>query len=191
MSISKRDAMLTATADRKFMSLWLEYVRLYAELDTINKQCDDIKAALPQWARELPGVAVTVAGRLPCPCLTVEDIDAAVGLLRFPDAESRGRYRGGKVAELNEARRRFDAERQRSGYSTKIAESEATCEAINRVEEQMSDIQAVTAAGLSVQALLFADLRKYDDPEDSVARLARSMGLAAKRIFGAGSLAAT
>lgn len=55
----------------------------------------------------------------------------------------------------------------------------------------MSDIQAVTAAGLSVQALLFADLRRYDDPEDSIARLARSMCLATKRMLGAGSLAAT
>lgn len=123
MKITRRDtpqrAAAIAATDRNLMSLWLEYVRLYAELDTINKQCDEIKSALPQWARELPGVAVTVAGRLPCPCLTVEDIDAAVDLLRFPDAECRGRYRGGKAAELDEARRRFDAERRRSGYTAR------------------------------------------------------------------------
>ncbi len=100
----------------------------------------------------------------------------------FPDVESRGRYRGGKVSELNEAPRRFDAERQRSDFLIKSAEQDAICGEMIRIREIIVDIQAETPTGLAIQAMFFADLRKHDDRGTSEGRLTRSVARAAKRM---------
>ena len=109
----------------------------------------------------------------------------------YPDVESRDRYLGGKAAELDEARRRFGAERERSGFKANAAESETICE-INRVEKMIADIQAVTMEGLGIQARLLAHLWVDSTPQRLEEDLARSMGLAVERMTGElDSLAAT
>ncbi len=86
------------------------------------------------------------------------------------------------VMDLAGMRQRFYAERQRSGLADKEAEYEALWEDIDRIEDQIVDTQAVTMEGVLVQALFFAELQKDEQQQFFDARLARSMGVAARRM---------
>ena len=86
------------------------------------------------------------------------------------------------VMDLAGIRQRFERERERSGYTAKEDEYEAIWGDIDRIEDQIVDTQAVTVEGLLVQALFFAELQKDEQQQFYDARLAKSMGVAAKRM---------
>ncbi len=86
------------------------------------------------------------------------------------------------VVELERVRQRFDRERERSGYTAKEEEYEAIWEDIDPIEDQIVDTQAVTGEGVLVQALFFAELQKDEEQQFYDARLAKSMGVAARRM---------
>ncbi len=91
-------------------------------------------------------------------------------------------YRDGKVAELNEAKQRFSRERERAGYTAKNDEYESVMDRGLEIEAQIVDTQAVTVDGLLVQALFCAELERDNEPKFFTTRLAKSMGVAAKRM---------
>ncbi len=86
------------------------------------------------------------------------------------------------VMELEGLRQRFEREQERSGYTAKEEEYEAIWPDIDRIEDQIVDTQAVTMEGVLVQVLLFADLKKDEEPQFWDARLGKSMGIAARRM---------
>ncbi len=86
------------------------------------------------------------------------------------------------VVELERVRQRFYRERERSGYTAKEEEYEALWPDVDRIEDQIVDTQAVTMKGVLVQALFFAELQKDEEQQFYDARLAKSMGVAARRM---------
>ncbi len=105
MSISRRDALLGATAaavvtgaataplaikaacvqaalagatEEPLVSLWQERARLRAQLDRLSDQCTAIEETLPEWARNFDGITIQVSGCHPRTCRTAAQIDAAM-----------------------------------------------------------------------------------------------------------------
>jgi len=191
--LAEKDATASPVQD-PLVGLWRERTRLRAKASRISEQADAIERGLPEWVRKFSGVVVEVRGRSPRNCWTVDEIDAAMRRrslfsLDPPSKEAVDAWRAeGKaqrdalVAKLERTRRQVKGAKQRSGLTAKDAEHEAIWDDILRIEDQITDTQAVTTEGLLVQALFFADLRKNEDERDFEARLAKSMGVAARRM---------
>ncbi len=194
LAIKAAGVKATLEAEEPLVALWRERIRLRAQLDRLSDQCTAIEETLPEWARSFDGITIQVTRCKPRTCRTVEQIDAAMrrrGLFSLdpPSKEAVSAWRAeGKaqhdtwVMELAEIRQRYDRERERTGYTAKEEEYEAIWPDIDRIEDQIVDTQAVTVEGLLVQVLLFADLKKDEQQQFYDARLAKSMGIAARRM---------
>jgi hypothetical protein len=187
-------AALAGATEDPLVSLWQERIRLRAQLDRLSDQCDAIEETLPEWARNFDGIMIQVPGCKPRTCRTTEQIDAvmrrralfsldppsktAVSAWRVEGKSQRDTW----VMELAGMRQRYDRERELAGYTAKEEEYEAIWPDIDRIEDQIVDTQAVTVEGLLVQALFFAELQEDEEQQFYDARLAKSMGIAARRM---------
>ena len=187
-------AALAGATEDPLVSLWRERQRLRAQLDRLSDQCTAIEETLPEWARTFDGITIQVTGCKPRTYRTAEQIDAAMrGRSLFsldpPSKEAVSAWRAeGKaqrdtwVMELAGLRQRFERERERSGYTAKKDEYEAMWPDIDRVEDQIIDIQPVTMEGVLVKVLFLADMEKDDDPQAYDGLLIKSMSDAAMRL---------
>ena len=194
VTLPARNEATANPVQEPLVSLWQERARLRAQMDRISDQCTAIEETLPEWARRFDGITIQVSGCEPRTCRTTEQIDAAMrrrGLFSLdpPSKEAVSAWRAeGKaqhdtwVMELAEIRQRYDRERERTGYTAKEEEYEAIWEDIDPIEDQIVDTQAVTVEGVLVQALFFAELQKDEQQQFYDARLAKSMGVAARRM---------
>ncbi len=191
--LTEKDATASPVQD-PLVGLWQRRAKLLSMADRLADEGAAIEETLPEWARNFEGITIQVSGCEPRTCRTTKQIDAAIRRrslfsLDPPSKEMVSAWRAeGKaqrdawVMDLAGIRQRFERERERSGYTAKIDEYDAMMDRALDTEVQIVDTQAVTVEGLLVQALLFAELKKDEEPQYFDYRLAKSMGIAARRM---------
>lgn len=176
------------------IGLWRKWCTLSNAATKLANEARAIDQTLPKWASRFMGILVDSGMRGSVRCRVIDQVDDAMKMRGLPlrcvgNKEARAQFdtqwkadRDQKVLELEGARRRFSAARERSGITAKDAEYEAKMCEVGEIEDLIVDTQATTMDGLLVQALFFAELNKDEDQQYYDARIAKSMGIAARRL---------
>lgn len=183
-----------AAAEDPMLTLWRQRSEMWNKVDQLFEESKLIAARPPELAKELPGVEVEHQSRNPVTCRAPGEVEAATSSVDAPvhlvfDKLSGDRYCD-KIHdyEADEIEERVAQRRPQEG-ARKDPVLNAIDEEIDKVghealeiERRICETQASTLQGLAVQALMLEALEKESSPDQFSSLLAKSMGIAARKL---------
>jgi hypothetical protein len=167
---------------------------LWRRADRLNEEARRLEATLPTWAKELPGVDVDFYGRKPTICRTPGEVETAMFWVGFParllndkpgwerHCTKVRQYQSDKIEELMVQGQRQAEARKEVGLKAIAEEIDNVDYETLEIERLICETQVSTLQGLAVQALMIEDLEKDSPPYQFSSALAKSMGIAARKL---------